>query len=154
MPIKYTIHNMSRLRKWLFLYATRIVEFTNGLFILAFSMAFILDFSDGQVDMYQLPTYQDFATAGGFGWFLFFALGIAQLAAMSCKSIRSNKASAILLMLSGACWGVIAGTFVVPQGLITTAPWVYAVWSFITCLAGYELLTVNKKIEGIIDGEV
>ena len=153
MPIRELIHSLSRLRVWLFLYATRVIEFVNALFIIGFSLAFVSDFADGIVNMYSLKSYKDFSSMGLGAWLIFMFFGVAQLAAMGLPSLRSTKASALILMTSGAIWALIAGAFITShQGFITTAPYVYGVWSVATCCAGYELISASKRYERLSDG--
>lgn len=152
MPIKCTVLQMSRFRTWLFLYATRIVEFVNGCFIVGFSLVFIFDILLGQSRLYEMGSYSSFKNADGFLWVAFLILGILQFAAMMFYSIRSNKASAFVLIISSAIWALIAGTFFSSRGgVVTTGPVIYGIWALMCLLAGYELLSVNKKIEAAVN---
>ena len=49
MPFLKALEELARLRVWLFLYATRLVEFINALLIIGFSTAFLVDASDGLI---------------------------------------------------------------------------------------------------------
>lgn len=152
MPIKCTVLQMSRFRTWLFLYATRIVEFVNGCFIIGFSLVFIFDILLGSSRLYEMGSYSDFQNANGLFWVLFLMLGLAQFAAMTFYSIRSNKASGLILIVSATVWAIIAGTFFSSRGgVVTTGPVIYGIWALMTLMAGYELLSVNKKIEGAVN---
>lgn len=152
MPIKGTVLQMSRFRTWLFLYATRIIEFVNGCFIAGFSLVFVFDMLFGASQLYEMGSYSDFKNANGLMWVLFLMLGIAQFAAMTFYSIRSNKTSGLILILSSAVWALIAGTFFSSRnGVVTTGPVIYGIWALMTLMAGYELLSVNKKIEGVVN---
>lgn len=152
MPIKHTVLQMSRFRVWLFLYATRIVEFVNGCFIVGFSLVFIYDTVCGGNRIFEMGNFTDFKNANILMWLGFFALGIAQFAAMLFYSIRSNKASGLILVLSSAIWAVVAATFITSRsGVITTGPVIYGIWATMSLLAGYELLSVNKKIEAAVN---
>lgn len=152
MPIKCTVLQMSRFRVWLFLYATRIVEFVNGCFIVGFSLVFIFDTLFGKSQLYAMGSYSSFKNADGLLWVAFLILGILQFAAMMYYSIRSNKASGLVLIISSAIWAIIAGTFFSSRGgIITTGPVIYGIWATMTLLAGYELLSVNKKIEAAVN---
>ena len=152
MPHKYAALQMSRFRVWLFLYATRLVEFVNGCFITGFSLVFISDTLFGESRLYEMGSYTDFKNADGLLWVAFLILGILQFAAMTFYSIRSNKASGFVLIASSAVWAIIAGTFFSSRGgVVTTGPVIYSIWALVTLMAGYELLSVNKKIEGVIN---
>lgn len=152
MPIKCTVLQMSRFRTWLFLYATRIVEFVNGCFIFGFSLVFIFDILFGSSRLYEMGSYTSFKSADGFLWVAFLILGILQFAAMMFYSIRSNKASGLVLIVSSAIWALIAGSFFSSRGgVVTTGAVIYSIWSLVDLMAGYELLSVNKKIEAAVN---
>jgi len=152
MPIKCTVLQMSRFRTWLFLYATRIVEFINGCFIVGFSLVFVFDMLFRSSRLYDMGGYSDFKNADGLLWVAFLILGVLQFSAMTFYSIRSNKASGFVLIVSSAVWAIIAGTFFSSRGgVVTTGPVIYSIWALMTLMAGYELLSVNKKIEGAVN---
>lgn len=154
MPHKYAVLQMSRFRVWLFLYATRIVEFVNGAFITGFSLVFIFDTLFGESKLYEMGSYADFKNADGLLWVAFLIIGLLQFAAMTFYSIRSNKASGFVLIISSAIWAIIAGTFFSSRGgVITTGPVIYSIWALVALMAGYELLSINKKIEGVVNRE-
>lgn len=49
MPFLKAFEELARLRVWLFLYATRLVEFINALLIISFSTDFLVDAYDGHI---------------------------------------------------------------------------------------------------------
>jgi len=151
MPIKCTMLQMSRFRVWLFLYATRIIEFVNGCFVVGFSLVFILDILLGQSKLYAMGSYSSFKNADGLLWVAFLILGILQFAAMTFYSTRSNKASGLVLIISSTIWAIVAATFFSSRGgVITTGAITYGIWSLVTLMAGYEILSINKKIESVL----
>lgn len=95
MPILKALEKLARLRVWLFLYATRLVEFINALLIIGFSAALLVDASDGHIDMYDTVGYSDFAVMTVWHWGAVWVLGLCQIITMCFSSKRSNKASAI-----------------------------------------------------------
>ncbi len=151
-PFNYAIITTSRFRKWLFLRGTRFAEFINFLFIVVFSLVFLTDAFDGVFDLYQLGSYTDFSGFGFMHWSLFFALGVLQLITMSKTTVRSNKASAMVLFISAILFAFITAKFIGSRhGVITTAPVIYGSWTIGLLFAAYEVMSVNKKIERAIN---
>ena len=149
MPILKALEKLARLRVWLFLYATRLVEFVNALLIISFSTAFLVDAYDGHIDMYDTVGYSDFAVMTVWHWVGVWVFGLCQIIAMCFSSRRSNKASAILSIASSVLWAIVAGAFATStRDFITTAPYVCTVWSVVAGFTGYELLTRCKKHGG------
>lgn len=149
MPFLKAFEELARLRVWLFLYATRLVEFVNALLIIGFSTSFLVDSYDGHIDMYDTVGYSDFAVMTVWHWGGVWAFGLCQIIAMCFSSRRSNKASAILSIASSVLWAIVAGAFATStRDFITTAPYIYTIWAVVTCFTGYELLTRCKKHGG------
>lgn len=149
MPFLKALEKLARLRVWLFLYATRLVEFVNALLIISFSTAFLVDALDGHIDIYDTVGHSDFAILSLWHWGAVWAFGLCQIIAMCFSSRRSNKARAILCIMSSVLWAIIAGAFVTStRDFITTAPYIHAIWSVVTCFTGYEILARCKKNGG------
>lgn len=88
MPFLKAFEELARLRVWLFLYATRLVEFINALLIISFSTAFLVDAYDGHIDMYATVGYSDFAVMTVWHWGGVWAFGLCQIIAMCFSSRR------------------------------------------------------------------
>lgn len=144
MPINYTLERMSIFRRWLFEKGTRLAEGLNAALLISFSLVSAFNY----FDLLQLPSYFRFNLTQWWHWLFILVLGVIQVIAMTRKSLRSNKASGLVLMFSGGTWLLIAAIFSVnPLGVFTTAVTTYTIVAFICVLAGYELHGINKQIE-------
>lgn len=145
MPIKRTIKASKDFRQWLFAIGTRVVEIANGIIMTCFAMTFLLDY---QLLITNYP-YRTFTHMSSLWlWFIMLLIGIAQLIAMACKSIRSNQFSALVLIWSGCVWAIVAVAFGADYPPLSSAFFTYLTLALLCALAGKEMMSKNKKLEG------
>lgn len=144
MPVNKALAGLSNLRRWVLQTGTRAVEGLNALLLILFSVVMVINY----FDLLQLPSYFRFNLTTWWHWLGVLVLAVAQVAAMTCKSNRSNQISGLILMLSGCIWFLIAAIFSANSaGVLNTGVTTYSVVSLFCTAAGYELLKVNKWLE-------
>lgn len=150
MPVNKALAKVGKFRQWVLQTGTRAIEGLNALLLILFSVIMVINY----FHLLQLPSYFRFNLTQWWHWIVILFLAISQIAAMTCKSNRSNQVSGLILMLSGCVWFLIAAIFSANSaGVITTGVTTYSVVSLFCTAAGYELLKVNKWLEDCGYGE-
>lgn len=143
MPIKAIISKYNDFRIWFFMYATRPIECINTAFLFSFGAISFINYWD----LLTMPSYLRFNIITNWAWFLMVLAGIAQLTALRCKTLRSNQASGIIMIITSCVWLFIAAVFYANNVTFITATGTYFVWAVATLMTGHELLTINKQLE-------
>lgn len=125
-----------RFSQWLHESGARVMEYLSGTMLLVFSLN-ILFAPDWVLNQ---KSYSEIF-ANGLGWYVATALiGLVQVLIAPLTTVRANRISAFLLMLSGVIWTVLALKFYIPNGM-NTAVGTYGVLSLFSMLAGHFLMS-------------
>lgn len=121
---------------WLHDSGARVMEYMSGAMLLVFSLNIL--FAPEWVSSQN--SYSEIF-ADGLGWYAATALiGLVQVLIAPLTTVRANRISAFLLMLSGVIWTVLALKFYIPSGM-NTAVGTYGVLSVFSMLAGHFLMS-------------
>ncbi len=125
-----------RFSQWLHESGARVMEYMSGTMLLVFSLNIL--FAPDWI-LHQKSYSEIFAD--GLIWYVVTALiGLVQVLIAPLTTVRANRISAFLLMLSGVIWTVLALKFYIPSGM-NTAVGTYGVLSLFSMLAGHFLMS-------------
>ena len=133
--------------EWLFADAVRPTEITNAVTLMAFSAIFMV----GRTDIVLEYPYRGFAFAGCIWiWIAMFALGGCQWVAATRKSIRSDRRSAIILVISSIVYLVMVGVFSSDYPPLSTAVPVYFILGTFCLFGSVRRITHVREITDAI----
>ena len=144
MPIKRAKANLDNFQHWFFQVGTRLVELFSAAILLSFSLKFIFNYKE-TVASYPYRYFSHTKTSLIFIVITIFA--VTQLLVACKRSLRSNFGSGVLLLWAGAIFAWLSFTFSLDKPM-STAVTTYAIMSITCFLAGREVLSLNRRIDG------
>ncbi len=132
---------------WLFDDAVRPIELMSSLTLMSFASIFII----GSVDISLEYPYRGFAVASSIWWWVaMFALGACQWLALTSKSLRSDRRSAILLAISMVVYLILVGLFSSDYPPLSTAVPIYFINAVMCMLGSVRRMTYVRIVSDAI----
>ena len=132
---------------WLFDDAVRPIELMSSITLMSFASIFII----GSVDISLEYPYRAFAIAtSAWWWVAMFALGAGQFIALTSKSLRSDRLSAILLAVSMVVYLILVGLFSSDYPPLSTAVPIYFISAVMCMLGSVRRMTYVRIVSSVI----